>query len=162
MSILKFVHSTPRALTDMYAYLTDINKTDYEHIFGIGVNPRHAVEEMTYVHNLYRRKHLLHQYKQVIFSFDKGLSIDDSLLKIICMDIGKILLFDDRQIIAAIHYKNTNHIHCHYLINYLSIQGEYYRQKQSVYAYKIMINQLLMKYNIPNIYYYGIENTQIA
>ena len=46
MSLLKFEDRTPRSLEDMCSYMYDPSKTDGNGIFGIGINPHNAANEM--------------------------------------------------------------------------------------------------------------------
>ena len=49
MSILKYEDRTPRNIQKMYEYMIDSNKTDDRGIFGLGVNPFNAANEMLLV-----------------------------------------------------------------------------------------------------------------
>lgn len=151
MSILKFVDRTPKTISQMYTYLTDPEKTDIGGIFGIGINPRMAVEEINFAQLVYYRDKLEHPYIQIIFSFDKNLFLSLATLRKICMEIGYVLMPDERQVLGAIHYKETNHIHCHYILNYVGIQGNLYRQKYSVKYYKERVNEILASYKLTEI-----------
>ena len=155
MSILNFENRTPRSLEAMYEYITDREKTDPYATFGIGVNPRYAVREMQFVQDLYFRDYIVHPYIQVIFCFDVGVSFSTPMLREICMEIGYCLVLDDRQIVGAVHYKDTEKKHCHYLINYVGIRGNLYRQEHSIIFYKQRVNQVLLKYELNPIEYYG-------
>lgn len=154
MSILKFERRTPKSLAAMYDYVTDVNKTDFEHIFGIGVNPLYAVQEMEFVQQIYHKTNLLHPYLQVIFSFDQNTAYNMSQITEICKEIGLYLLIDRRQLLGAIHYKNERNIHCHYIINTVGIDGSVYKQVYSLHFYKERVNLILAKYNLNSIYYY--------
>ena len=158
MSILKFESSTPRNLQDMYSYMIDREKTAPQFIFGIGVNPINAVQEMKLIQHIHGYYNLVHEYKQVIFCFDTGVKLEESLIKKICWRIGEVLNFGDkRQIVGAIHGIGTDRIHCHYMINYVGIDGALLRQKYSVIHYKNKVNELLQEYGLTPIYYYGSE-----
>ena len=156
MSILKFEHRTPRNLQEMYDYMLDSRKTSIQWIFGIGVNPANAVEEMRFVQKIYGYWNLLHEYKQIIFCFDVGLKLDGNLIIEICYRIGKILQFGDRrQILGAIHGVGTEKIHCHYMVNYVGVDGWLFHQKYSVVYYKAKVNEILTEYGLTPIYYFG-------
>ena len=148
MSILKFEHRTPRSLEEMYAYLCDPNKTDAYGIFGIGVNPFDTVNEMRFVQNHYHHENMKHEYVQRIFCFDVGIRVDLGLLMEVCARIGQVLITDKRQVFGAIHYLNqdAHHIHCHYMINYVGIDGSLYQQKFHVNHYKGLVNEILAEY----------------
>lgn len=163
MSILKFVKGTKRPIHKMYGYICNPAKTDYEHIFGIGVNPQTAAAEMEYVNNIYLYKNPLRQYKQIVFAFDENIAGTVALHTIteVCIRIGYILLHgDERQLLGGIHYKNIkpkfeitldNKIHCHYMLNMIGTDGSLYRQGVSVYYYIFAINNLLAEYGIEPI-----------
>ena len=148
MSILKFENRTPRNLQQMYDYMCDEQKTDFYGIFGIGLNPLTAVSDMKFMQYLYHRQELSHEYVQVIFSFDRGIDLNIIKLREICERIGKVLTTDKRQVFGAIHYLNTDKIHCHYMINYVGTDGTLYRQNYSVYHYRDLVNAILQEYGL--------------
>lgn len=156
MSILKIEPRTPKSLEEMYLYLTDLYKTDAHGIFGIGVNPRQAVQEMEFVQRCYYKERLLHPYVQMILAFDVGLQCPLPVLREMCFEIGQRLVLDRRQVFGAIHYKNTDKSHCHYMINYVSIDGQLYRQTYSTLFYKERANHILCRYGLRPIEYYDI------
>lgn len=156
MAILKFETRTPRSLPEMYNYLVDCNKTDRDYILGIGVNPLHAVEEMLFVQRCFYKNNLEHPYVQVIFSFAPNEQPHLYTVKKVCEEIGHVLILDERQVFGAIHFKNTSNIHCHFLINYVNVKGELYRQNLPLTFYKEKVNEVLAKNVLPQslIYYY--------
>ena len=153
MSILRFESRTPRNLQDMYNYVVDKSKTNGIWIFGVGVNPANAVAEMKFVQYVYGRHNLIHEYKQIIFSFDEGIKINEDVLLEVCVRIGYALILDERQVLGAIHGVGTSRVHCHYLINYVGIDGSLLRQKFSVVFYKRRINEILSEYGLTPIYF---------
>ena len=153
MSILCFENRTPRSLQDMYNYVVDELKTNGIWIFGIGVNPANAVAEMKLVRYVYGRYNLTHEYKQMIFAFDEGIQIEENILLEVCVRIGRALILDERQVFGAIHGAGTARIHCHYLINYVGIDGSLLRQVYSVIFYKERINDILSDYGLTPIYF---------
>ena len=153
MSILRFESRTPRNLQDMYNYVVDKSKTNGIWIFGVGVNPANAVAEMKFVQYVYSRHNLIHEYKQIIFSFDEGIKINEDVLLEVCVRIGHALILDERQVLGAIHGVGTSRVHCHYLINYVGIDGSLLRQKFSVVFYKRRINEILLEYGLTPIYF---------
>lgn len=157
MSILKYERRTPKTMQEMYDYLLDNRKTDLEHIFGIGVNPRFAVVEMEYIQRLYRAYGISHPYIQVIFCFDQGIDLPLSQIRDICSSIGCCLVGDNRQVLGAIHYKETDKVHCHYMINYVGIYGMLYRQEYSIYHYYKRVNEVLEAYGLTKLPVYEAE-----
>ena len=153
MSILKFENRTPRSLEEMHQYLTNPAKTDACGVIGLGVNPFNPVAEMRFVQSLYYKENLSHDYLQVIFAFDVGVKIDIVTLREICMRLAEVLIIDRRQVFGAIHYLNTDKIHCHYIINYVSIDGDLYQQGRSVQFYKKRINEILSDYGLQPIHF---------
>lgn len=153
MLILKFENRTPRSLEEMQQYLTDPVKTDAGGLIGLGVNPFNPVAEMRFVQSLYYKENLSHDYVQVILAFDVGIKIDIVTLREICMRIAEVLIIDRHQVFGAIHYLNTDKIHCHYIINYVSIEGNLYQQGRSVQFYKKQINEILLDYRLTPIYF---------
>ena len=155
LSILKFEHRTPRSLEDMILYLADRNKTTADGMFGIGCNPLHAALEMTFVQKFFFYENLVHPYLQIIFAFDVGINLPVHLLRQIAMEIGQALILDRRQVFGAIHYLNTDKKHCHYLVNYVSVEGKLYRQNYSLWHYKQAVNEILRVYSLDLINTYA-------
>ena len=156
MSILKFENRTPRTLEDMCVYMRDSLKTDSSGVFGIGlIDPYNAKKEMKFIHNCYHKDKLTHDYLQIIFCFDEGIKSDIGTLREVCERIGQVLITDKRQVLGAIHYlgKDSSKIHCHYLINYLGIDGTLYCQRFSVLHYKKLVNEILVAYGFQSIKY---------
>ena len=91
MSILKFENRTPKTLSALFTYLTDLKKTDSDGIFGIGCNPNYAVAEMKFVQHCFFREKILHPYIQVIFAFDIGVKLPFDKIKEICIKIGEVV-----------------------------------------------------------------------
>ena len=151
MTILKFEPRTPRTLADMVAYMSDPAKTRTDSMFGLGVNPKNAALEMQFLQDLYKREDMEHPYVQVILSFQSNVHKDMETLWEICVRIGQILINDRRQVFGAIHYINEKNIHCHYLINYVGIDGSLYRQIYSVEYYKALANKILAEYGLDMI-----------
>ena len=150
MSILKFEYRTPRSMQGMYSYLTDKTKTSQEGIFTIGCTSAYAPEEMFLVQEVYYRGNISHQYLQVIFAFDVGINLNFELIRKICIKIGYALILDKRQVLGAIHYleKDSMKVHCHYLINYVGIDGSLYKQQYSLQYYKKKVNEILLAYGL--------------
>ena len=146
MSLLKFEDRTPRTLEAMCAYMCDPTKTDDRGIFGIGVNPYNAASEIRLIHKMFHCDKLRHEYVQVIFCFDAGVSADIDLMREVSVRIGQVLIRDKRQVLGAIHYLDTDKPHCHYLINYVGIDGSLYRQGFHVNHYKRLVNEILAEY----------------
>ncbi|MGL5257527.1 MAG: relaxase/mobilization nuclease domain-containing protein [Proteocatella sp.] len=157
MAILKFENRTPRPLLAMYEYMVDFNKTGKYGVFGIGVDPLYAVQQMEFIQRIFYKENLLHSYIQIIFSFDSGIDLGILTIRKICKEIAYILVSDERQIFGAIHFNGTPNIHCHYMINYVSVRGEMYRQGHSVNYYKQLINSILVNYGLEPIIYYGMD-----
>ena len=159
MSILKFEPRTPRTLRGMYNYLLDPTKTSEEGIFTIGCNPKFAVEEFEFVQKVYLREQITHPYLQVIFSFDKNTTLPLYVIKEISMKIGLTLILDRRQVFAAIHYlgKAAHKIHCHYMINYVSVDGALYSQTCSLRKYKKAVNEIIVPYGLKPIKMFDVE-----
>lgn len=152
MSILVFERHTPRRLEEMYFYMVDPMKTSPQGLFGIGVTVENAVNQMKFVQNVHKFENLLHEYVQVIFCFDVGVRANIGLLREVCERIGQVLITDKRQVFGAIHYLDKpDKIHCHYMINFVGIDGSLYRQNYSVKHYKLLINEILSDYDMSPI-----------
>ena len=151
MSVLIFEPRTPKSLEEMHYYMSDPNKTTLDAMFGIGVTINGVVTQMKFVQSVYKVDNLLHEYLQVIFCFDSGIKANIAFLKEVC----RVLITDERQVFGAIHYLDKpNNIHCHYMINFVGIDGSLYRQKFSVQHYKCLVNEILAEYNLSPIISY--------
>lgn len=155
MSILKFENRTPKNLSDMIQYLANPEKTTPEGVFGIGCNPTTVFEEMKLVQKIYHRDKLTHEYLQVIFAFDENVDLSLCKIKEICVKIGNILTTDKRQVFGAIHHLGK-HVHCHFIINFVGIDGSLYKQKYSVWHYKNLINGILPDYGLQKIKIFAV------
>lgn len=165
MSILKYVnHNRRPSLAAMYSYLVNPEKTDVSGLLGYGVNPSCATEEMMFVQWLYRFEGSCHPklYQHVIFSFDVGCQLPFGLIRQISYEIGLTLLPDERQMLGTIHFKNTEKVHCHYMMNYISIDGKPYRQNHPLHYYKNRVNAVLQKYGLNDIVCYVPDYDEIA
>ena len=96
----------------------------------------------------------MHKYKQVIFSFDVGLELSPEIIIEVCFRIGHVLVLDKRQVFGAIHGIGTRYVHCHYMINYVGIDGTLLRQEYSVIYYKRKVNEILSDYGLTPIVFY--------
>lgn len=146
----------------MISYLVDETKTSTAGIFGIGCNPDFAALEFNFVQKIFFREQISHPYLQVIFAFDQGLVLPINRLRHIAIEIGKILVSDQRQIFGAIHYRNTNKIHCHFLINLVNVFGKLFQPKFSLWHYKCQVNEILDSYGLSRIHFFGDESLLIA
>ncbi len=158
MSILKFENRTPHSLSEMQAYMLDIEKTSPDAVFGIGIHENYAAEQMEYLQRVWYREDLTHEYIQVIFAFDVGIILPLPMIVRICREIGYALISDQRQVLGAVHYKDTDKIHCHYMINYVGMDGSLYRQNHSIYFYRMAVDNILAQYGLNSI----CSNTEIG
>lgn len=159
MSILKFEPRTPRSLEDMILYLKDETKTTKDGLFGIGCNPTCVVVEMEIVQRIFFQERLPHSYVQVIFAFDVGISLPLLIARKVAIEIGEVLISDRRQVFGAIHYLDKpDKVHCHYLINYVSVERALYRQNYSLWYYKSKVNEILSLYNLNPIRIFTGDN----
>lgn len=158
MSILKFENRTPRSLSEMQAYMFDTDKTSPDAVFGIGIDENYAAEQMEFVQRMWYREDLAHEYIQVIFAFDVDIPLPISMIVRICREIGYALISDQRQVLGAVHYKDTDKIHCHYMINYVGMDGSLYRQNHSIYFYRMAVDKILAQYGLNPI----CSNTEIG
>lgn len=145
MLIVKFENRTPRPLEKMVEYVFDPEKTDEDCSLGIGINPRFCQDEWWVPWKIYNisPEDIAHTYVQVIVSLELMPVFLKSLWIPIFYEIGQSLITDRRQVIGGIHFKGTEHVHCHYLINYLSFEGTLYRQEHKVSYYRAKIEQVV-------------------
>ncbi|HWR42270.1 relaxase/mobilization nuclease domain-containing protein [Sporomusa sp.] len=155
MSILKFVNHNNRTLEELETYLTNPDKTAPDLIIGFGVDPYNFVEQASFAASLYECNISLLSYWHIILSFNSDVlekvSIDS--VKEIVTRVGH-LFCSNHQVLAVIHTDKPN-IHAHYCINAVGIDGKQFRQGQSLYTYKQIVNQILQQYGLSPIYCYS-------
>ena len=147
MSVLKIENRTPRTLEEMQDYMSDDKKVMPNGTFGIGVNPSAPAYEMKLVQDIYHKEALTHEYVQMIFAFDVDIELEPQKIREICQRIAAVLVLDERQVYAAIH-QDTKKIHCHFMINYVGVNGDLYRQGHYVNYYKQCVNNILLEYEL--------------
>ena len=147
MIIVKFEPRTPKSLEAMVNYMFDHRKTDDECIFGIGINPRFCKYELWFPWKYFNitPDEITHPYVQVIVSLDEMPVFIKSQWTPIFHEIGCALITDRRQVIGSIHFKGKGHVHCHYLINYVSVEGKLYRQVYLPSHYRQIIEKIVPK-----------------
>lgn len=158
MSVLKFPPVGRRTLEEMYNYIVDISSTNNLIVFGLGVNPNFALNEMQFAHYAFHTKRK-NTYQQVIFSFDEGVQEKLSLKEIqkIGERIGMLFAYQ-YQVLGALHV-NTNNWHFHYLINSVNVEnGNCYIQDGSMYYYFKVVNDIILEYDLNPIKYYGYDD----
>ena len=148
MAIHKIVDKTPKSLEKMCKYLADPKKTNKNCFIGVGVNPYNAANEMQFVQDVYAHESLKHPYVQEILSFDVDTKLDIETLREICTRIASVFVLDERQVYGVIHFEDEHRIACHYIINYVGMDGSLYRQTYSVYHYREKINEILEEYGL--------------
>lgn len=153
MSYFKFVNQNPRTLFGIINYATNEEKTNKTLIYGFGIDPAHAFEEMDAVKQMWHQTSG-RQYKHFIFSFDSNIDLPNNILMNIGCDIGAYFA-NEYQILMAIHF-NTNNIHIHYVLNTVNMftGRKFSITKRDMYNYKLYINQILQRYNLPLIELY--------
>lgn len=145
--IVKFEPRTPRSFENMVDYMFDPHKTDAACTFGIGINSRCCKYEwwLPWMACNILPDELSHHYVQVIVSLET--------MPIFCIpqwlpifyEIGCSLITDRRQVLGSIHFKGNGHVHCHYLINYVSMEGTLYRQLHQPMYYRKKIEEIICK-----------------
>lgn len=151
MSIHNIVDKTPKSLEEMCRYLADPKKTNKDCFIGVGVNPFNAANEMQFVQDVYPHESLKHPYIQEILPFDVDTKLDMKTLREVCTRIASVLILDERQVFGVIHFEDEHRIACHYIINYVGMDGSLYRQQHSVYYFRHKINEILKEYGLQPI-----------
>ncbi len=153
MSYFKFIHQNPRTLFGVIYYVNNEAKTHPDLMYGFGVDPDSAFEEMATVKQLWNQTDG-RQYKHFMFSFDSDIKLSKNDL----MDVGcKIGAYyaNDYQILMVMH-SNTNNTHIHYILNTVNMfTGKKFSiTKRDIYNYKLYINQILKSHNLSLIELY--------
>lgn len=148
MSYFKFIHENPRTLFGIIHYVNDVKKTNQPLMYGFGVDPEHAFEEMDAVKRIWHQTDG-RQYKHYIFSFDNNIELPTEILMNIGYEIGAYFA-NEHQILMVMH-SNTNNIHFHYVLNTVNMftGRKFSITKRDMYNYKLYINQVLARYNLP-------------
>lgn len=159
MSVLNFPSVGKRSLEEMFYYITNTNSTKNLIVFGLGVNLNFALEEMKFAHYAFNttRKN---SYQQVVFSFDSDVPKKLSLGQI--QEIGErigMLFSRQYQVLGALHV-NTKNWHFHYLVNSVNVvNGNCFCQDGSIYYYYKAVNEIITKYGLNPIKYYGYDDS---
>ncbi|GBG56595.1 mobilization protein [Sporomusaceae bacterium FL31] len=150
MSYFEFVGKNPRTLYGILKYVKNEEKTKHPLMYGFGLQPDSAYEEMKAVQKLWHQTNG-RQYRQFFFSFDSNINLPDEILMKIGYEIG-LYYANDYQILMTMHF-NTSNIHIHYVLNTVNVYtGKKFRQtKLDLFNYKLYINQILSSYKLPLI-----------
>lgn len=144
MAVLRYVKESPRTLYGVLEYVSDNKKTSPELIFGIGVNPQRAFEEMMLVKQLHIKERQ-RQYKQIILSFDEEESskLPISQLLQIGLQVGEFW-GKDYQVLGAIHTDGRN-THIHYIVNSVNIHTgrKFTSSRMEMQNHKLESNKIL-------------------
>ncbi len=153
MSYFKFIHQNPRTLFGEIRYVKDENKTFPALVYGFGVNPDSAFEEMDTVKKLWNKTDG-RQYKQYMFSFDRNITLPENIIMEIGYKIG-VYYANEYQILMGIHL-NTKNIHIHYVLNTVNMftGAKFSITKRDIYNYKLYINEILQSYDLSLIELY--------
>ena len=158
MSYFKFINQNPRTLFGVVNYVQNEKKTDLTAMYGFGVNPESAFEEMDTVKKLWNQTDG-RQYKHFMFSFDSDITLSQKVIMDIGREIGEYYA-NEYQILMVMH-SNTNNIHIHYILNTVNMfTGKKFSiTKRDMYNYKLYINKILQSYNLSLIELYD-DNAQ--
>jgi len=157
MSYFKFIHQNPRTLFGVINYVQNEEKTCPSLIYGFGIDPNFAFEEMDTVKKIWSQTDG-RQYKHFMFSFDSNTFLPTKILLDIGCQIGKYYA-NEYQILMATHF-NTGNIHIHYVLNTVNMftGKKFSMTKRDMYNYKLYINQILQQYNLPLLELYDDDN----
>lgn len=141
MSILKFINgkaSNTQQLVDVLDYIT--NKTSNEWIFPEMISKRTPLQDMMVIKRLYRKEEG-RQFVHFVLSFDR--EVEAQVAKVV---VKKVLKYyqGKYQILAATHF-DTDNIHCHFVINSVSIRGgkKFDQSKSDLAKFKRYVNGIL-------------------
>lgn len=161
MSYLKVVNQNPRTLFGIIHYVKNEAKTTSPLMYGFGLSPEYAFEEMDYIKNLFHKEDG-REYKHFIFSFDSNMNLTVNKMMTIGVQIGSYFA-DGYQILMVLHL-NTNNPHIHYVLNTVNMftGNKFSITKGDFYNYKIYINQILQQYALPLIPLYERKEDDIT
>lgn len=143
MSILRFISGKNHKIIDLARvlfYITDSGKILPKWIFGEGLCSDTAYTDMLVIKGLHRKMDG-RQFIHFFLSFDAGVEAEKALE--VCKKATKY--YEEKyQILAAVH-TNTDNVHCHYVLNTVSIRGgeKYEQKKGDLYSFRRYINKLL-------------------
>ena len=157
MSYLKVVNGNQYTLYGMIDYITKERDVYPPILQGVGVNPAFAYEEMSAAKQAFNKTEK-RQYKQFIFSFDQGIDLSQGELLSISYEIASFFN-NEYQIMSSIHFDTLN-THIHYVVNSINLfTGKKLQvSKQSVYRFKLFINEILKRYGLSPIDLYTDSN----
>ena len=147
MSYVKIINNNTMTLYGVINYITDCNKTNINFIFGLGIDPNCAYDEMMLTKKVYD-KTSGRQYKHFILSFDKDIPATYEDLLHISINVANFFSAQF-QVLLALHFDKDN-IHTHFIINTISpIDGKRLNlSKADGYVFKQYINTILVNNNL--------------
>lgn len=150
MSILKFIGSNRRTL---YGVIRYVKRDGNALVYGFGVNPDYAVEEMRLVKEVFNQTEG-REYKHFIFSFDSNINLSNEVIFEIGYRIG-LYYAGEYQILMAVHFDTAN-THVHYVVNSVNMQTrrKFNQSGEDLANYKVYVNEILKDYNLSPVYIY--------
>lgn len=118
MAIYKFVNGQKYTLTGAINYIRDTTLHDNKVLYngGYGVNPSNPIDDMLFVKQCFDKAGQ-NEYYHIVISLEENEHPTQDMLVSLFEEYGNyIYISTGCQVSFSIH-GNTDHIHCHYIIN---------------------------------------------
>lgn len=151
MSVTVFINgrNTEKSrVKEILSYIERPEATCDRFMYGNGLNPKTAYEDMLVIQNLYRKKDVGKRYIHYVVSFDSNVTSEEAYE--VAKEIAAYPKFaDDYQYLLAVH-TNTNNVHAHVVINAVNVHtlGKFSQSKAGLNKFKDYANQILMKHHL--------------
>ncbi len=156
-----------QSLKDVLSYAKDEEKTEKEfYVEGINCNPSTARDQFILVKKAYGKEDGIQAYHGYLSFKEQDISPD--LAQKIGMEFANEVWGKRFQVVVTTHL-NTNHLHCHYVINSISfIDGKrLWGEEKAWFKFRLVADRICEKYGLyynptPNrskqsSYYYKLE-----
>ncbi len=156
-----------QSLNDVLSYAKDEEKTEKEfYVEGINCNPSTARDQFISIKKAYGKEDGIQAYHGYLSFKEQNISPD--LAQKIGMEFANEVWGKRFQVVVTTHL-NTNHLHCHYVINSISfIDGKrLWGEEKAWFKFRLVADRICEKYGLyynptPNrskqsSYYYKLE-----
>lgn len=156
-----------QSLQDVLSYAKDEEKTEKEfYVEGINCNPSTARDQFISVKKAYGKEDGIQAYHGYLSFKEQNISPD--LAQKIGMEFANEVWGKRFQVVVTTHL-NTNHLHCHYVVNSISfVDGKHlWGEEKAWFKFRLVADRICEKYGLyynptPNrskqsSYYYKLE-----
>ena len=154
MSVTVFINGRNTEISRVKEILSYVKRPEAacdRFMYGNGLNPKTAYEDMQVIQNLYRKKDVGKRYIHYVLSFDSDVTAEKAYE--VAKEIAAYPEYaDDYQYLLAVH-TNTDNVHAHVIINAVNVHtlGKFSQSKAGLNKFKVYADQILMKHHLATI-----------